>query len=288
MLVKASKCSANVLLDAANLVYKREDFRGQCFPLCSNPTEVGKALAASDFWFVLIDNGPIAIVRLETHERSAKVTQLCRNDEASLESVVTGLRRSLRDMKISDFVLRVASAEAEQYAAMGFTRGHTYHRFSRIPGQSNMMPILPLVNITQRELPLLSQLMFAAYAKSSDALSNAESAERLLRAIMSGAKGEYLPNASFASGAIPNLVSACLLTVESPGEVRIEQVFTHPLYRARGLATTEIAASMNRLASTGVKSLTAWDRDGDDVVRRLLTKIGFQQDRTVVELATTV
>ena len=288
MLVKASKSSADVLQNAAILVYKRENLRNECFPFCSDPTEIGKALAASDSWFVLADKGPIAVMRLETSDRTTTVAQLCRNDEASLESIVTGLRRGLHEMKIGNFVLRVAPAQADQYAALGFTRGHTYHRFSRIPAQSNMMPILPLVNVTQRELPLLSELMHAAYARTSNAPSDVQSAEGLLRAIMSGAKGEYLPNASFASGAIPNLVSACLLTVESPGEAKIEQLFTHPLYRARGLATTEIAASMNRLESAGVQNLTSWSQEGNDVVRRLLTKMGFQQDRTVVEMAAAI
>jgi len=288
MLVKASKGSANVLQDAANLVFKRENVRNECFPLCSNPTEVGKALAASDSWFVLTDNGPIAVMKLETSDRTARVAQLCMNGEVSSEEVFTSLRRGLREIKISNFVLRVAPAEADQYAALGFTRGHTYLRFSRIPAQNNMMPILPLVNVTPRELPFLSELMYAAYAKTSDVFSNAQVAEGMLRAIMSGAKGEYLPNAPFASGTIPNLVSACLLTVESPGEVKIEQLFTHPLYRARGLATTEIASSMNRLASAGVQNLISWSKEGNDVIRRLLIKMGFQQDRTVVEMAAAV
>jgi GNAT superfamily N-acetyltransferase len=288
MLVKASRCSVKVLDDAAKLVYKRENLQNEFFPLCNNLSEVGKALVASDCWFVLADKESMAVLRLETSERTAKVGQMCVNDGASLESVLTSLRRDLREMKISNLVLRVAPEDADQYTPLGFTRGHTYHRFSRIPTQSNMIPILPLVNVSQRELRFLSESMYAAYAKTSDAISDTQSAKGMLRAIMTGGKGEYLPNASFASGAIPNLVSACLLTVESPGEVKIEQLFTHPLYRARGLATTEVAAAMNRLASAGVERLILWSQDGNDVVRRLLTKMGFQQDRTVVEMAAEV
>jgi predicted GNAT family acetyltransferase len=102
---------------------------------------------------------------------------------------------------------------------------------------------------------------------------------------MSGARGTYLPDASYASGAPPNLVSACLLTADLPGEAKIDQLFTHPLYRARGLATLEIAAAMNRLTVSGVSSLNVWNREGNDVIKRLLGKMGFRQQRTVVEMS---
>jgi predicted GNAT family acetyltransferase len=147
-----------------------------------------------------------------------------------------------------------------------------------------MMPLLPLTNATQKDLTILSQLMYTSYVKMDGGFPDTQSAETMLRAIMSGVNGQYLQDASFASGASPNLVSACLLTLDTPDEAKIQQLFTHPLYRARGLATTEIAAAMNRLSGSGIRSLTAWSREDNGVVTRLLTKLGFGQERTAVEM----
>ena len=284
MIVKASKCSEDVLQNVANLVYNHENFRNENFPLCSTPMEVGEALAVSDAWFVLAASEILAVFRLEMDDRTARVSRMCIFDRGNIEAVVAGLRRDLHEMRIDSLTLKVKPAEAEPYIACGFARGHTFQRFSRAPAESNMMPILPLTNATQRDLPALSRLMYEAYAKTDRGVSNVQSAEAQLRRLMSSTTGQYLSDASFATGAASNLVSACLLTMDSPGEAKIEQLFTHPLYRARGLATTEIAASMNYLAASGVKSLIGWNREGDEVVRRLLTKMGFRQDRTVVEV----
>ncbi len=283
MLVRASKCSADVRQDTAIFAFGNEKFRNETLPLCKNPIEAGEALASSDSWFVLLNGQPIAVFKLHLYGSTARISQMCTKKD-SPAIVAATLRRELRDMKITNISLRVAADEVEGYAVNGFARGETYLRFSRIPSESNMMPILPLTNPTQKELPILSQLMHASYAKTEHGFSDARFAEELLRAIMSGARGQYLSNASFASGVRPNIVSACLLTLDSSGEATIEQVFTHPLYRARGLATAEIAASMNRLAASGVSSLIAWNRERNDVVRRLLTKMEFRQDRTVTEM----
>jgi predicted GNAT family acetyltransferase len=130
--------------------------------------------------------------------------------------------------------------------------------------------------------------MYEAYAKTSRAIPDLQSAEELLHNIVGGAFERYLPDASFGSGAYPNIVSACLIVMDSPDQARIAQLFTHPLYRARGLATTEIAFAMNRLSATGVKSLTAWSQEGDDVVKRLLTKMGFAETGRAVEVSAKV
>lgn len=280
--------------NVSNFVYERENFRKASLPHCNSPREVNDALAASDSWFVLAEGqrmaklAIIAVFKLETFGRTATVSEICVNSDNSFDAAISGLRSELREMRISKLALRVAPAEVERYAASGFEQGDPYLRFSRAPAKSNMMPILPLMNATQNELPILSQLMYAAYAKTDNSFSDIHSAEALLRAIISGARGRYLSNASFASGALPNLVSACLLTVDLPGEAEIAQLFTHSLYRARGLATTEITAAMNQLAASGMGSLSAWNREGNDAVRRLLTKMGFRQDRAVVEMVVVV
>jgi ribosomal protein S18 acetylase RimI-like enzyme len=285
MITKASKCSMDDLQRVANFVCENPDFSKENFPSCSNPDEVSKALASSRSWQVLVINQPAALLKLEVNQPFAAIPEILVSDRDQIEVAFSTLRRDLCNMKVTSFTVRVSPDYVQLVGRIGFATREAYVRFSRVPTESKMMPILPLTNVTQKELPILSRLMYDAYARTNHSFPNNESTIRSLRTIMSGAQGRYLPDASFASGALPNLVSACLLTVDSPGIGSITQLFTHPLYRARGLATTEITAAMNRLVASGIGSLTMWSREGNDILMRLLTKLDFGQDRRVVEMS---
>jgi hypothetical protein len=288
MLTKASKCSDNIIKGAANLIYEDKEFLTENFAFCNNPTEVSKALTASDSWFVFGSNQPSAVFELQTLDSAAVISRIFVDPSQTSDRLTAGFLGELREMKITKVTIRARPSDAERFSSGGFDRGLTYHRFSRSPEETDMMPILPLIKATRKELPTLSRLMYDSYAKTDQSFSDVQSAERSLRAVMSGSRGRYASDASFASGALPNLVSACILILESAKEARVEQLFTHPLYRARGLATTEIGAAMNSLVAAGVKSLNIWNRDGNDVVRRLLLKMGFKKDRTIIEMTSRV
>ena len=284
MIEQARKCPTDVRQRVADIVYKNADFRGENFPLCTNLIDVSKALACSDSWYVLVADRPIALFNLERSESRAKVSRICATDDSPVDTVISCLRQDLRKMGITDLIARVESSDLESLTAAGFEKGESYVRFSRVAEETKMMPILPLANATQKELPALSRLMYDAYAKEHGAFSDIQSAESSLRTLMSGKKS-YLSEASFTSGTSRNLVSACLVTLNSTGQANIAQLFTHPLYRARGLATTEIGATMNWLVRSSIPNLVAWPRESNDVVKRLLLKMGFREDRRAVELA---
>jgi GNAT superfamily N-acetyltransferase len=285
MITKASECPTDRLQYIANFVCENGNFFKENFPLCSNALEVTNALASSDSWYILVAKRPISLFKLEISEARSSISRICVNGEDSLEAFVSNLRHDLHNMRITDVIVSVAPNDVELLETLGFTARDSYVRFSRVPTEIKMMPILPLMNATQKVFPNLSRLMYEAYDKTEHGFSDLQSAEKSLRAITSGAQGQYLSDASFASGVLPNLVSGCLVVSDSPGEARITQVFTHPLYRARGLATTEIAAAMNRLVVSGTEKLIAWNRVRNDLVRRLLTKMEFKEDRRVVEMA---
>jgi len=287
MLTKASKCPTKLLQEVSEIIVAHKDFLKDNLRSCSSQTDVANALTASDSWFIL-GNGPSpAVLKLQISERSATVSQICTNTD-SIPTLISRLREEVGAMRLTKLTVRVLPDEVQPWVDSGFQRTFTCAQFSRAPVVSNMMPLLPLSNPTEKDLLPLSQLMYAAYAKTDESLPDVRSAEASLRETMSGAGGAYLPDASFASGAAPNLVSACLIATQEPGEAEIVRLFTHPLYRARGLATTEIAAAMNRLSASGVKSVSAWNREGDEVVRRLLAKMGFEKRRGVVEVSASV
>jgi len=287
MLTKASKCPTKLLQEVSDIIVAHKDFLKYNLTSCNSQTEVANALAASDSWFIL-GNGPSpAVLKLQILGRSATVSEICTNAD-SIPALASGLRAEVGALRLSKLTVRVPPEEVQPWVDSGFRRAFTYAQFSRAPVVSNMMPLLPLSNPTEKDLLPLSQLMYAAYAKTDESLPDARSAETSLRETMAGAGGAYLADASFASGTAPNLVSACLIATQEPGQAEIVRLFTHPLYRARGLATTEIAAAMNRLSASGVKSVSAWNREGDEVVRRLLAKMGFEKRRAVVEVSASV
>ena len=257
----------------------------QTVPHITN-AEVGRALASlGDSWYVLALEGPIALFKAEISHPTATVSTLC-YDGALFESVIPALREDLRRMRITDLQVDVPPGQTDSFLSKGFERHEVLVRFSRAPIETKMMPILPLMNPTKKEIPTLAKLMYEAYAKTKSAYADAQSTESVIRNIMSGNLGDYISGASFASGAFPKLESACLLTRVSPAEVNVSQLFTHPLYRARGLATTEIAAAMNRLAKEGegVTKLTVWSPETNEVMQRLLAKMGFTPDRKVAKM----
>jgi len=258
----------------------------QAFP-DSTSTEVSRAISSlGNSWYVLTSERPIALFKAEFSGATASVFPLCYDGRTLFESLIGKLCEDLRRMRLTSLHVNVPIDKTDLFLSRGFEKVDVLIRLSRAPTETKMMPILPLMNPTEREIPTLSKLMYDSYAKAKSAYSDAQSTESVIRNIMSGDSRNYISGASFASGAFPNLVSACLLTRVYPTEANVSQVFTHPLYRARGLATTEIASAMNRLVKEEkpVTRLTVWSPETNDVMKRLLDKMGFAQDRKLVEM----
>jgi GNAT superfamily N-acetyltransferase len=286
MITRVGKCIPDVLQSVARFVYQDREFMDQAFP-DSTSTEVSRALSSlGNSWYVLTSERPIALFKAEFSGATASVFPLCYDGGTSFESLIANLCEDLRRMRLTSLHVNVPTDQTDLFLSKGFEKVELLVRLSRAPIETKMMPILPLMNPTEREIPTLSKLMYDAYAKTKGVYSDAQSTESVIRDVMSGGFGDYISGASFASGAYPNLVSACLLTRVYPTEANVSQVFTHPLYRARGLATTEIAFAMNRLVKEekGVARLTVWSPETNEVMKRLLDKMGFAQDRKLVKM----
>jgi GNAT superfamily N-acetyltransferase len=290
MITQVEKCSPDALQSVERFALQDPEFMSQTFPESAS-TELGRALASlGNSWYVLTSERPIALLKAEIVGTAANVSRICYDHSTLFESVIANLREDLRRMRITSLHVSVPPDQTDLFYTKDFEKRATLIRLSRAPIETKMMPILPLMNPTEKELPTLSNLMYEAYAKTQGAYLDAQSTERMIRNIMTGVPGNYISEASFASGAFPNLVSACLLTRVSSTEANVSQVFTHPLYRARGLATTEIASAMNRLVKEGkgITRLTVWSPENNEVMKRLLDKMGFAQDRKLVEMITRI
>jgi hypothetical protein len=282
MITKASKCPPEVIQRVADFIYNNKEFCQENFPLCNSATDLTKTLSSSQSWEVLTTKRDIVIFKLETSELSGKISQIC--NESDPESLAAALKEGLSEIKTPHVIVRATPNQAKPLESAGFSPRKSYVKFSRVPSRVDMMPMLPLMNPTSKQIAMLAQLMYESYAKTDSAFQDTQLAANALRDIISGKQGQYRSDASFASGALSNLVSTCLITTAASGGAEIAQLFTHPLYRARGLATTEITMAMNQLARSNVTSLAIWTRASDDLLRRLLTKLDFGAGERAVEM----
>ena len=287
MISKITKLSQEEADRISDLAPKNLMFIEQWIPQHSNPEQVRNVLKnPQDSWSILISDRPLAIFKLDIHEKKANVERFCpiQENAGSLENTISTMQNDLFKMGTTEIRIKVPTSITKQFVDSGFKHVNDFAGFSGKPIQMKMMPILRLSNATERDIPDLSKLLHQAYEGSAEKkFTSVASAEAALLEIMRGKDGRYVPDASFVSGILPNIVSACLITVEA-NMANVAELFTHPLYRARGLATTELAAAMNWLVKNNVEVLTAWVPRSNDVARRLFAKIGLKEDKQLAEL----
>jgi GNAT superfamily N-acetyltransferase len=288
MITRISKLPREALDQIGQLALQNLRFLDDWIPEHSNVESVVKALrSAENSWSVLTADRPLAIFKLDINEKQASLQGFCPINESSgsLPSSISTLRNDIFKMGPTQITVEVPTSICEPFVTNGFEKDSDLVRFSGRPIVMKMLPILRLSNVTEREIHDLSTLLYEAYEGSAEKkFSGVETAESSLREIMRGRHGRYVSEASFLSGALPNIVSACLITIDEANVANVAELFTDPLYRARGLATIELAAGMNWLVQNNVGVLTAWIRGSNDVARRLFDKIGLKEDKQLVTL----
>ena len=290
MITRTSKASADALGQTAEFVVENEAFMKESFPQCSNKEELVSELRKHHGqWNILYTDRPAALFLLQHSDVNAVVDKFCLASSTSYESLVLNLRLDLKKARIQTLALRIPEEMAGTLEKNGFERRRFVIKFARPVIETKLMPILPLVSPTQRDISALARLMHESYEKSTESSPPAiSSAERKLHEIMSGTYGIYAAEASLVSGTTLNMVSACFVALSSPGEAVVAELFTHPLYRARGLATTEVATAMNRLSKRGVQTLTVRFSENNEIAKRLFAKLGFKQESKLAEMVTVI
>jgi predicted GNAT family acetyltransferase len=277
MITRVEKASSEVLDQIANLVLANESYRRESFPVSADKTSLLTAFRKlSPQWTILIHEQTLALFVLSEIQEHGSIDHLCLGTPETITNFASELINELEKTQITDISLTTNVSLAERLVVQGFTKKSTAINFSRQISETQFMPILPLTNPKSRDLPALAKLMHEAYAKGKvpKYASSDEAAERL-HGITSNR--EYLPDCSFVGGSGGNYVSACFVTSPAKGTANISELFTHPLYRARGLATSEVAMAMNRLAERNYSKLNVWVDEGNSVACRLFSKLGFER-----------
>lgn len=290
MITRTAKASSDLLAQAADLIVENGAYLKKAFPQCSNKSEVISELKKSpEQWNVLFTDRPAAVFTLHVSDMDAVIGKFLPASSLSFDTLVPSLQHDLKRMKVGSLTIQVLQEMSEALTKNGFEKRRTLVKLMGPVIETKLMPILPLNSPTERNLPLLAKLMYESYEKSSESkLPSVASAEKLLRDIMHGSQGPYAAEASLISATLLNTVSACFITFSFPREAHVAQLFTHPLYRARGLATTEVATGMNKLVKRGVQALTVWLGESNEIAGRLFAKLGFKQERKLVEMVSTI
>ncbi len=290
MITRITKARSSTLGQVADFVLSNGTYLKETFPECDDREKLLAELRNSyESWSFLSIDKPAALFRLHLSGTNALLEKFLPSPAFPFEPLIRSLKGDLERMKVESLVLQVPEEMTEGLTKNGFQKLRVILRLSGPVVETKLMPILPLNNPTKKDIPVLAKLLHEAYGKSPEGkLLDLVSAENLLRDIMTGTHGPYVAEASFMSGMTQSVVSACLVTLSSPREADVTQLFTHPLYRARGLATKEVATSMNKLAKRDVRTLTVWIDETNEVARRLFNKLGLKQDRELAEMGTSI
>jgi RimJ/RimL family protein N-acetyltransferase len=286
MITRISRAAPDLIQRVADFVFENPTFMRLAFLKCNAKEEVAAALKESgERWNVLVAEKPNAVFSLHTSEASAIVDQFIPEAPESIDATVTALVSHLKPLKIETITIGVPEDATPKLASVGFEKRNTFVRLSGRVIETKLMQILPLTNPLIRDIPTLAKLMHESFGKNTEMeVQSMTSAEKTLRDIIGGFYGKFMPECSFVSGTAGNPVSACFITYDSPHSASVAELFTHPLYRARGLATTEISTGMNRLLKLGFMTLSIWVSEDNEVAKRLFSKLGFREDGRLVQM----
>lgn len=282
MITPITKTSPGILNQVKQFLSENTAIASKSFPHFSNDAELLEELKnPSRGWHVFLTDHPEALFTLHVSNSVGVLDTFIAPIPTSIAEFSNNLRLEFRRMEIKSLRLRVIEELAAELAKGGFERRNLFLRLLGPTNETKLMQMLPLNNPSKQNIDGMAQLMLDCYKSE---LPSVDVTKRLLHEILDGSQGRFLSEASFYSGTSQNIVSVCLTTLTSSSEANVAQLFTHPLYRARGLATGEIAMSMNRLRKLGVQNLTVWVAETNEVARRLFSKLAFKVDDKLVEL----
>ncbi len=275
MIKEISQLEREETMQVAALVVSNNAYRQHFFPGYETKEQIARILPTlGREWNVIDRDRILAAFTIETSRTLIKFDRVC-IELSSTNEIATEI--SNLAPKTPTAILAPPELE-DALAKLGYERQEAQVRLSKNPQESRIMQLLPLSNPIEKDIPELSRLMFEAYAESKyNKYADAAVAERNLRALMSRKERTFLRSSSFISKAGDKIVSACLITGEHVGAT-VSELFTHPLYCTRGLATAELTTCMNSLARAKIPLLRVAVDEKNDLVIRLLSKLGFTEE----------
>lgn len=131
-----------------------------------------------------------------------------------------------------------------------------------LTGPQDLKPAVPPPrNIKPTDLPKLADLYLDAYGNGTSP-PDAEKAADRISAVLDGARGTPIPQASLLTTDVEGRIIAAILTTEralgaaGPGTAFIAELFTRPDHRRQGLAEELLGHALQALHDTGHKTVS--------------------------------
>ena len=169
MITRTSKASSDILGQTAEFIVENGAYMKEAFPQCSNKAELLSELRKTpEQWNILHTDRPVALFTLHLSDVDAVVDKFYPAPSISYESLVPNLRVDLRKTKIQSLTLRAPEEMVEALEKNGFEKRRFIVKFAGRVIETKLMPILPLVSPTERDLPALAKLMHDSYEKGAE------------------------------------------------------------------------------------------------------------------------
>jgi hypothetical protein len=166
VITRTSKASSDVLGQTAEFIVENGAYMKEAFPQCSNKEELVAELRKTyDQWNILHTDRPVALFTLQPSQVDAVVDKFYPAPSISIESLVSELRLDLKRAKIQSLTLRVPEEMVETLEKNGFEKRRFIVKFVGPVIETKLMPILPLVSPTERDISALAKLMHESYEK---------------------------------------------------------------------------------------------------------------------------
>lgn len=144
----------------------------------------------------------------------------------------------------------------------------------------DVYPPLPCRPVAPGDLCALADLLVAAYRGTVDDLdeSPGEALDYLEKRISGAMVGPMLWDCSFLALDDESPVAAVITSEEEPDRPLLGDVYTHPDWQRRGLATALIQLTANALLDHGYMRMTLRVAIANEGARRLYERIGFVRE----------
>lgn len=152
-------------------------------------------------------------------------------------------------------------------------------RFAAKPRHTLFNPLLPIRSAKPNDHEKIATLMHEAYnVWFGSVLPSKPTLEEAKGFVKDFFASSAYPEATLVSGPPGKIVSALLVSrPTADGLPTIADVFTHPLYRARGLATSLITECLNILFRNGQPGLEIVVDSMNEPMIRILRKLDFEE-----------
>jgi hypothetical protein len=175
MITKISKATPEMIDQVSGFVFRDQDYMTENFPQSTSREEITKSLGkAAANWYVLAVDHPVALFSLQLAGSEARLERLCIEKTSTLPTLITHLQSDIGNLRVTSSVVIVREGDQPAFAEVGFRKTNSLVAFAKTVLETQLMPMLPMSNPTERDIPILARLLFESYANGIEKFQDAK------------------------------------------------------------------------------------------------------------------